>query len=571
MSTPETPIWLNVPPDVRPSNTTRRWTPTTAAVILTVLYFVTLSYFSTIAHFGLQTQMNDLGNADQALWAAAHGDWHMTQSNDPFGFPRSRFGVHVNLIFLPLSLLYRVWADPVVLLILASLACSAAGFGLFLIGRHRFGPTWWALAPPAAFLLSPMVHDANLYDFHIVTVSTALIVWAVWAFETGKSPLGFVLIILALTCKEDVSFTVTALGLSFVFLGRRRKGAALIGLSAAYLLLVETVFVPWVDPVGLSQAAAARYAWVFDTPLRVLSTMVRPDRLRVPVYFLLSGLLTALRGRRWMPLLIPSIGMALLSETLWMTRITGTYYWITAEAAIVLVCIEAARSSTGRFRPAPLGWLLGLTVVFSTLFSPLPYGLHATMENFRHSEPGIAGLEAVSNLIPPSDALSVQNNLGPHLSQRPDIAAFPRRAGTARWALFDVHYRGGPCSGLFVRTTPRFMMGMDIDGMETAMESLVTDRRWRLAAVEEGFYLFSRRGEPIVPTEQAIALLEDDFTALRRDYRRALDSLSPLAGLTVGRLSWSDLLAGRWLAPGNLPADPVGFLEASRSDVEPPL
>jgi len=298
--------------------------------------------------------------------------------------------------------------------------------------------------------------------------------------------------------------------------------------------------------------------------------MIRPDRLRVPIYFLLSGLLTALRGRRWMPLLIPSIGMALLSETLWMTRITGTYYWITAEAAIVLVCIEAARTSTGRFRPAPLGWLLGLTVVFSALFSPLPFGLHATMENFRPIGPGVAGLETLSNLIPPADSLSVQNNLGPHLSQRPDIAAFPRRLDTARWAIFDVHYRGGPCSGLFVRTTPRFMMGMDVDRLETALGNLVADRRWNLVAAEKGFYLFGRSGKPSVPKERAVARLKDDFTALRRDYRSALDALTPLAGLTVGRLSWSDLLAGRFLAPGNLPGNPAGFLAASRSGVDPP-
>jgi len=46
---------------------------------LALAYTLFLSTLSILAHRGLKTQMNDLGNADQALWAAAHGDWAMTQ------------------------------------------------------------------------------------------------------------------------------------------------------------------------------------------------------------------------------------------------------------------------------------------------------------------------------------------------------------------------------------------------------------------------------------------------------------------------------------------------------------
>jgi len=51
-----------------------------AAVVVAaaVVYALVLSFFSLRAHQGLQTQMNDLGNADQVLWAAADGDWTMT-------------------------------------------------------------------------------------------------------------------------------------------------------------------------------------------------------------------------------------------------------------------------------------------------------------------------------------------------------------------------------------------------------------------------------------------------------------------------------------------------------------
>ena len=289
--------------------------------------------------------------------------------------------------------------------------------------------------------------------------------------------------------------------------------------------------------------------------------MTRPDRLRIPVYLLLSGLVMAWRGWRWFPLLLPSLGLALLSNTVWMTRITGTYYWILAEAVVVLACIEAARpaNESGPVRAGPLRWLLAATLVFSVVLSPLPFALHAGIDNFKVLEPGTAVLKELTAVIPVADTLSIQNNIGPHLSQRPDIATFPRRIEKADWVVLDLHYRGGPCSGFFVRTTPRFMLGMDIDQLEGAIRTLVAAPDWNLVSVNQGLYLFSRDSATSLPDEQILPLIEKDLAALRGDYRLALEHLSPLAGLTVGRLSWADLLAGEFLRPGNLPGDPVTF------------
>lgn len=41
---------------------------------LALVYTVFLTTLSIVQHQGLKTQMNDLGNADQALWGAASGD-----------------------------------------------------------------------------------------------------------------------------------------------------------------------------------------------------------------------------------------------------------------------------------------------------------------------------------------------------------------------------------------------------------------------------------------------------------------------------------------------------------------
>jgi uncharacterized membrane protein len=196
-----------------------------AALVLAVAlaYVGLMSVVSIRAHLGLQTQMNDLGNADQALWRAAHGDWRMVVSNDLYGELRSRFGIHANVIFLPLAALYRLWRTR-----------GCAGVATWraprprLHSRNRLGGRC-GLLPPAAFLASPMVHDANLYDFHVTTLTAALLVWTIWAFQRDRAAIAYPLLLLMMTCKEDAPFLGLLLGLVLMLEGRAKRGAMVAG------------------------------------------------------------------------------------------------------------------------------------------------------------------------------------------------------------------------------------------------------------------------------------------------------------------------------------------------------
>jgi hypothetical protein len=516
---------------------------------------------SVRAHLGLQTQMNDLGNADQALWRAVNGDWRMMVSNDVFGEVRSRFGLHANLILLPLAAIYGIWTDPRLLLVLTSLSCAAAAVGLHAVARQRFGASYWTLVPPAAFLVSPMVHDANLYDFHVTTLMAALLVWIVWAFEREQAAVGYALLVLMMTCKEDAPVLGVMLGGALVLTGRVRRGFTVTSLSFVYLVLITAVLVPLLDSSVHPQGVEGRYQWLTEDPLAALAALLQPDRVRLPAYFLLSGLAIGWRGWRWAVLLLPHLAMGMLSETLWMTRVTGTYYWIVCEAAIVLACIDAAaraRPSGGGPRRRPLVGLGVATVVLCCLLSPLPLGIGATWRNFA-VDGSHATLAALAGQIPAADAVSVQNNLGPHLAQRDDVASYPRRSASADWVLLRVGYWGGPCSGMFVRTTPRFTHGMELSDLVESARGLIASSEWGTVAASEGFYLFRRGASDTVQDEAARGALDRDAAQAIARYLEATDHLSPIAGITVGRLSWRDLARGELLRPGALPGDPVGF------------
>ena len=525
--------------------------------VAVVLYMVLLSTLSIVQHRGLKTQMNDLGNADQALWAAANGDWTMTQSNTRQGRPMSRLAIHANLIFWPLSLGYRIWPDPEWLLVLNSAACAIAGLGLYAIARRRLGDGLGAVVAPLAFFASPIVHDANLYDFHTITLATAFLVWAVWAFDAGRPRLAWGVLFGALLCQEDIPFVGAMLGFRLWWNGSRRQGLAVAAVSLTYLAAVAALLVPALTGEdGLMRATGdERYGWLGSTPLeiartlftepgRVLGHVLSPDRLRLPLYLGLSGGVAAMRSWPMLLLTVPHLALGTLSQISWVTAVTGTYYWILCEAVIVLACIESAAvgsARSGRSVSPKLAYLTLSSAFFSLVFSPLPHSIGASWANYA-LPPERSSLGEIVARIPADATLCVQNNLGPHLSQRPAILAFRKQCSEADYVLFHLRWVGGPTTGLFARAWPSILFGQPTDSIVRALNQLIASPEWGLVAQRDGFYLFARNQALRVSRGPMMAEFVRDLSIFRQQLREAEQYRWKAAPLLTGRMEWKDLL-----------------------------
>lgn len=526
------------------------FTPARLVLCAGLAYVLFLGSLSVAQHRGLRTQMHDLGNADQAIWDASRGHLAMIQTNTDDGRPRSRLGVHANLIFWLLALPYAFVHDPRLLLWLGTLACAAAGLGLYALSRHKLGDTWWATAPPLAFWASPMVHDANLYDFHVVTLVAALLVWCVFAFETSRTRLAWVLLALALACNEDVPLLAALLGLWLALTGRRKLGAQVAVVSVVYWLLLVGAIVPALNQgrgIEKLEGHGNRYGWLgsgpfgivaglLKHPLLVAQHLLRPDKLRLPLYLLLSGGVAALFGgwRLLLPL-APQIAAGMLSDLPFNTRLTGTYYWIVSEAFIVLACLYAAEKKRW-----PLVYLAAVTAPLSLLLSPLPYGAGSSWSNYS-TAPGAELLETARAQIPPLASLCVQNNLGAHFSERPAVHAPPVFCLSAQYALLYLRNVGGPDSGLFVRSAPAYLMGTE-QGEPPAplvfaiVRALLLAPEWNLLVLQDGLYLFSRDAPRRVSVDAGVA-------AYNADLQRFQASVGDLAR---DRLPWARYLTQEW-------------------------
>ena len=103
----------------------------------------------------------DLGYMTQVVWNGLHGrpmDVHHL-SHALIDLPLADFsrtdnllGYHVELLLLPLSLLYLIRSDPTTLLVFQAVGVSLGALPAFWLARRRLGHDFAGLAFAAAYL-----------------------------------------------------------------------------------------------------------------------------------------------------------------------------------------------------------------------------------------------------------------------------------------------------------------------------------------------------------------------------------------------------------------------------------
>lgn len=513
-------------------------------IVLAVIYTLFLSYFSIRAHWALQTAMNDLGNMEQAIWQASQGNFTMPVSNHVYPSIVSRTAIHANFIFLLIAPFYKILPYSETLLFLTTFACAAAGLGLYFYARHHLRQSPWAVIVPAAFWLSPMVQDANLWDFHVVTLSTAFLVWAAWSIDTGRLKLGWAFLVLAILCKENMILVLAAYGLYLCLTRREKLGLQVIIFAAAYGILVLNFLIPAFTGKVSLMGPDNRFDWLLLEPQatllqkveKILTHLGKLSQNRIFFYLLLSGGLAALSAWPVFIIAIPEVLVGMLAGTSWMTRITGTYYWITSTAVVMMACTLAARPALERNKkPFSLIYLLSATLLFSFLFSPLPYGLASSMENFQVRETA-ALLQEINESMDPEQPLCVQNNIGAHFSKRRDVAVFPGRCRRPyQYLLFYLRWTPGPDLGYFAKTSlsTTYQFARPQSFINFAKKHLDSSR-WGLIFQKEGFYLLEKGTASYTGREEIQQIFHEDAGIFMQEYRQAVQS----------RYWWSGYLNG---------------------------
>ena len=489
-------------PTPEPMPTTRTfWIATgvvTTAVICFSAYFITFLFAKQDA---FQTNAEDFGIMDQAIWNTLHGHpLHQTICNIVFdtncASPNGimRFAIHFEPILFPISLLYLIWSNPKILFVIQTLIVASGAYPAFWLARLRLRDNWVGVAIACLYLLYPVQQQATVADFHAVTLTAGLLLFTLYFLYTRRTIWFFAFAIAAMACKEEVPLLVLMIGLWSLFFQRRwLSGGGLALLACCWFLLGYYVIMPHFSPTG-HPLLLSRYNDVGESPIGLVKNIVFHPRVFLNTYVwekdhfayihvLLgpAGYLPKPNGDPlfYLPLLapwimilaLPAILLNLVSSNPQMY--SGLFHysaeivpviifavieslvliiWFVRLCTVILVRLleRGAQSVTnlsmhaqkwGRVVSTALLVLLSCGMLASAIRSD--YYFHGQMPfsqgfSWPQSSAHLALAQRFIDMVPQGASVSAQTKIVPHMSQREFIYMFPYQDTSVDYVLLDV-------------------------------------------------------------------------------------------------------------------------------------
>jgi uncharacterized membrane protein len=458
----------------------------TIAVISFSTYFC---IYLMATHDAFQTNAEDFGIMDQALWSILHGFVpRQTICNSVFDSNCvsydgvTRFAIHVEPILYPISLLYLLWSNPKMLFIVQTLVVACGAYPAFWLARLRLRSDFAGVAISVLYLLYPGLIQAVRFDFHAVTLTASLLLFLLYFIYTRQIIGASVFALLAMACKEEIPLVVAGFGIwSAVFQGRWRSGLGLALLAVVWFGVIFFIIMPHASPTG-HPLLISRYAQL-GSPLHFLAqTLLHPLQFfklyiwepqhRAYILLLLFPVCCiALLSPQILVLAVPSLAINLLSSDplmysglfqysaeivpvlifatieglvsfFWLLRLVGRKWTSARNKASEtrsFVGFFLRRYWTSRTRAIVCGFLLvamlsSTLAIDATFYGVLPFsqGFQWPQESEHSSEVG-----RLLRIIPTDASVSAQNKFVPHLSERAHIYLFPYQADRAEYILLD--------------------------------------------------------------------------------------------------------------------------------------
>ncbi|OGL45949.1 MAG: hypothetical protein A2161_00960, partial [Candidatus Schekmanbacteria bacterium RBG_13_48_7] len=210
------------------------------AICFYILFF---SLLSIQRHKVFMTHALDLGVFTQTLWGYSKG-WNLI--NTVVFEPMYLLGDHfspITFLFVPF---YWLWTDPRILLIIQSVYLGLGAIPLYFISLKLCKNSWLSLAIALTYLLFPGLHGINMADFHYITLCTPLLFLLFLMNQTGNRNWFYILLILLLFIREDVSFHIFYFGLYLIiFTSNRLRGLIVSAMGIVWFYIVISIFIPY--------------------------------------------------------------------------------------------------------------------------------------------------------------------------------------------------------------------------------------------------------------------------------------------------------------------------------------
>lgn len=509
--------------------------------LLIAAYTIMFSYFTILKHHAFRSYAWDLGINNQALWTTLNQGKLFYYTPELYFNPSGVFfGLHFSPILFLILPVYAIHQTPETLLVFQSFILALGALPLYWLARDSLNNKMVAVTFSLTYLLYPILHGVNWFDFHVQSLLPLFFFLAMGYLINEKWIGYYTFIILALAVAESVSLVVLFVGLYALWIYRKSLFSAMkqrvisdkrvliplttIMLAISWLLItrwIQNTFFP-LDPkfsrlyravdnwsvFGVEGDPIMMPFYVILKPLNALEALAYDAYLKLLFVVLLFGLLLFLPLRSSISLItVAWLGPVLLSNY-------RPYYMLGVHypAYVIPFIFTAAVDATKKQIPTPnvtkfstlARNLLILGVIFSLFASPLSPLLTTAKLYIPHfseyylptiSEHAVT-LQRIVNLVPPDASVLTQNNIFPHFSGRVNAYVCPPPhavdyAPEAMKLYVDQLVNKSEYVLVDVKT--------DVYGAT----ELVFGRIWKmdfgLLAAEDGVYLY-KRGYKGIPT-----------------------------------------------------------------------
>lgn len=193
-----------------------------AAVLFYIVIFFGISFFK---YNNFYYDSLDLAIFNQVFYNTSQGRLFQLSIHEP-----TYLGDHFTPIILILAPLYSFYRSPVALLFLQTLILALSAWPIYLIAKKIIGGRIFPLMMGLVWLINPLVQNANLFEFHLLSFAVFLLLWVFYFYLQKKWRLFFLFVFLSLLVREDVSLVVFMFGVlaivDWVTLFRQSKNQA---------------------------------------------------------------------------------------------------------------------------------------------------------------------------------------------------------------------------------------------------------------------------------------------------------------------------------------------------------
>jgi uncharacterized membrane protein len=402
--------------------------------------------YALTLHATFKTSAYDIGAYTQAFYNLLGGQGLTVTISG--GAEQSWFGKHFSPILYVLAPVYTLWPMAETLRLANVLLLALAALPLYSVVLRITGHAALAFTMAVAYLVNPFVVNAAVWDFHEVAFAPFLFACTYLALLKKQRGWFMFFCVLLLSVKEQYGVALAGFGLLWGWHHKEYRFGVLVAALglAAFFVIVSTVIPHFNGGKYMAGGGDNRFAWL-------MHPLSRPDRIVsmalggffYVMFLALAGFLTALSAWQWLSPGIADLAANIASANV-MMRTSDSYY---SSALIVVFAVATAQTlaramkNNPKFLPRDAIIALSTMAIFLCHFSNLPYGKNRW--ELGHIQPAPAATDAhamndIRSLIPASDAVAAQLNVGAHFSDRRAIYVFPDNMGDAAWLLLRLEF-----------------------------------------------------------------------------------------------------------------------------------